>query len=272
MIPAGLSNLQQRLVSALVLAAVVLVTTLVGGWLFRVLVCLVAIAVFLEWLAMAKGNIRPVRPVAITAFVAATLPLILGFGPSSAIFVGLVLGAVAAVLAESHGHGIWTARGFAYSFLPAFALIMLREGGGTGVVAVLFLYAVVWATDVGAYFTGRALGGPRLAPTISPGKTWSGALGGLAAGVVAGLVVAASAGSDLSGALMTAILLSIAAQIGDLFESSIKRQANVKDSSQLIPGHGGAMDRIDGLAFAAVALYLLGVIGGYPGAPAAGLY
>ena len=142
-----------------------------------------------------------------------------------------------------------------------------------GLIAILFLFAVVWATDILAYFVGRSVGGPKLAPSISPGKTQSGAAGGAVGGVVAGVILAAAAGlSGLGQLAVIALVLSILAQAGDLFESWVKRQHGVKDSSAIIPGHGGVMDRIDGLVAAAFALYILGTLSGGANTPAHGLF
>ena len=130
-----------------------------------------------------------------------------------------------------------------------------------GFAALLFLFATVWATDIFAYFTGRGFGGPLLAPRLSPKKTWSGAVGGLAGGVVAGVLVAyASAGTHPAAAGVLALILSIAAQGGDLFESSVKRRFGAKDTSALIPGHGGVMDRVDGFLVAALVAVVIGAL------------
>ena len=145
--------------------------------------------------------------------------------------------------------------GAPYIGLAVAALLWLRADGPAGGRAVLFVLLVVWASDVGAYLAGRALGGPLLAPAISPGKTWAGAAGGLAAAVLAGLAVGCpeSAGrATLAGAV-----LGIAAQSGDLLESAIKRGFGVKDSGTLIPGHGGLFDRLDGILTAAPVAALL---------------
>jgi phosphatidate cytidylyltransferase len=153
--------------------------------------------------------------------------------------------------------------GLAYIALAGAALLWLRDDPAAGRADVLFLLLVVWAGDVGAYLIGRRLGGPRLAPHISPGKTWSGAVGGLLAAVAAGLLTA----HVLSDAatwrvVVVAAALGGVAQAGDLLESFVKRRLEVKDSGHLIPGHGGLFDRLDGvLAAAPVAAMLALTLG-----------
>ena len=117
---------------------------------------------------------------------------------------------------------------------------------------IFFILIVVWCSDIGAYAVGRLVGGRRLAPSISPGKTWSGAVGGLAAAVVGGMIIA---GLNVTAGILAAVL-GIASQLGDLGESALKRQYNVKDSGRLIPGHGGMLDRLDGLMAASLAAWL----------------
>jgi phosphatidate cytidylyltransferase len=136
----------------------------------------------------------------------------------------------------------------------------------------MFLFAVVWSTDTVAYFVGRALGGPRLMPRVSPKKTWSGMLGGTAAALIVALIIATT--DSLAGSLAIAALalaLSVVAQVGDLFESFLKRRFGAKDSSHLIPGHGGLMDRLDGFVTAAVLAALIGLMRGGLLAPGRGL-
>ena len=150
----------------------------------------------------------------------------------------------------------------AYAALPTLALLYVMGLGGH--VAIFWLLAIVWATDIGAYFCGRLIGGPKLAPRISPNKTWSGAVGGVVWAVIASSLLLWAFHNEptvLQGGI--SILISIVSQIGDLFESKIKRQYNVKDSGSLIPGHGGVMDRFDGLwAAAPMAALFCAILGG----------
>jgi phosphatidate cytidylyltransferase len=166
---------------------------------------------------------------------------------------------------------LWAGTGVLYAAALLVPAVMLRNETTLGFAAILFLFAVVWAEDTGAYFAGRLIGGPKLAPAISPHKTWSGALGGTVAGIVAGSLVIAAAGVPWRPAhLAVAFALTVAAQLGDLAESAVKRRFGVKDASALIPGHGGMMDRVDGLLFAATAALAIGLIRNGT-APASGL-
>jgi phosphatidate cytidylyltransferase len=148
---------------------------------------------------------------------------------------------------------------------------MLRSGE-SGLAAIAVLFAIVWATDTGAYFIGRLIGGPKLWPAISPKKTWAGAVGGLVAGAAVGTGAAMAFGADFT-VLTVAVtaVLSISAQAGDLFESWVKRRFGAKDSGRLVPGHGGLMDRVDGLASAAVAAVVVGWLAGRGGDVTVGL-
>ncbi len=148
---------------------------------------------------------------------------------------------------------IWGAGGVVYAGMALVGPALLRADPQLGFVALLFLFAIVWATDIFAYLVGRLMGGPLLWPGVSPKKTWSGAIGGLAGGVAAGTGVAyASIGMAPALAGGLALVLSIVAQGGDLFESAVKRRFGAKDASSLIPGHGGLMDRLDGFIVAAL--------------------
>lgn len=157
--------------------------------------------------------------------------------------------------------------GLPYIGCAVAGLLFLRADPAVGRSATLFVVLVVWASDIGAFVAGRAIGGPRLAPAISPGKTWSGAAGGLiTAVVVAALVIEVAGYAVTAASLGVATLIAVASQAGDLVESAIKRSAGVKDSSKLIPGHGGAFDRLDGMLTAAPIAAVLAWIAG-PGEP-----
>jgi phosphatidate cytidylyltransferase len=145
------------------------------------------------------------------------------------------------------GWGIaWYLGGAVYALVAALSLLLVRERAGQGLDLLLWVFIVVWSTDIGAYVAGRAIGGPKLAPSISPGKTWAGFYGGVAAATLLGGGWALF--TDLSTVvLLLAPLFSVASQGGDLFESWMKRRAGVKDSGRWLPGHGGVFDRLDGL-------------------------
>jgi phosphatidate cytidylyltransferase len=264
----GLSNLQKRILSAVVLVALAVVLTALGGLAFGILACAIGLSVFYEWQLMTLARSTPATRGLAWAFLIGMMAVLL-FTQHVLTMIG-VLFAGAALVAVTGGrtNGYWPAFGLIYAGFPAIAMTLLRGDTGDGFAAILFLFAVVWATDIFAYFNGRALGGPKLAPRFSPNKTWSGAIGGAAAGVAAGVGIAAfmtpTGGVPVP---LIALLLSIIAQIGDLGESWVKRRFGVKDSSRLIPGHGGVMDRVDGLVAAAALLYVIGAILAAPETP-----
>lgn len=256
-------NLRQRVVSALVLVVLALAATWAGGLAFRLFSAAIAGAIFYEWSAMTRRPQDAMHHAALAVLLGLFLVAMVLDQPAVWLLGGL---AVAVVLAGAHaavaGHGPWPVAGLAYAGLSGLALALLRGGDAAGLAAIVLLFAIVWATDILAFFVGRAVGGPKLAPSISPGKTWSGAAGGTVAGIAAG-IAAGWAGGFVPGLAVLAVLalaLSVVAQAGDLFESAIKRRFSVKDSGSLIPGHGGVMDRVDGLVAAAVVLWLLGAL------------
>lgn len=185
---------------------------------------------------------------------------------ASALFGGTVFAVLVALIAtimylewsRMVGHwGIeWRVYGFFYCLLPAVALLWIREraeyeGIGVGFDLLIWVFLVVWATDIGAYFAGRAIGGPKLAPSISPNKTMAGLIGGvISAALMAGAWVYYVGLPAML--LWLSVFFAIAAQLGDLFESGLKRRAGVKDSGTWLPGHGGLLDRLDGLVPVAV--------------------
>ena len=189
---------------------------------------------------------------------------------AAAIYGGYVFAVLAAAAATAvfyewtklaRGWGLgWQLAGFAYALAAALSLLWIRDRSGDGELLVLWVFILVAATDTGAYFTGKAIGGPKLAPAISPGKTWAGFYGGVAAATLLGGAWALFV--ELKGVvLLLAPLFAVASQGGDLFESWMKRKAGVKDSGRWLPGHGGIFDRLDGLLPVAI-LTALAVIAG----------
>jgi phosphatidate cytidylyltransferase len=260
--PAGKTELGTRAVSAAILAPVALAAELWGGLPFAALVVLVAAIGFWEWTGL-TGARDPGWERLLGAFCLVLALLALQVW---SVAVGLALIVVPAALALVAGIAQKALRsvglGLLYLGIPCAAVILLRQAEPFGWAAVRYVLFVVWATDIAAYFGGRSLGGPKLWPRVSPKKTWSGALSGLTAAVVAGGATAGlTTGGNVRAGLILAVPLSIASQAGDLLESAVKRRFGAKDSGQVIPGHGGVLDRIDGLLGAAAMAGLLALLG-----------
>ncbi len=242
-----------RVATGVAMAAVALAVLWAGSLPFAALVGAVAVVVAWEWGRIVRSaGVDAIFVIQTGAVIAAVLLAAKGLAG-----LGLIAVLVAAILSSllafgQRGH--MAALGALYAGLPAVALVWLRGADMIGLLAVLFLLLAVWATDTAAYFAGRRIGGPKLFPRVSPNKTWSGLIGGVAAAGIMGLGFALIANAGLHSARMIAagVVLGLVAQAGDLFESALKREYGVKDASTLIPGHGGFMDRIDGLAAAAV--------------------
>ncbi len=261
-----MSNLQQRIISAIVLGAAVLALTWIGGTPFRALAVIAGAAILYEWYAMAGIWAQlPRAGLHAVGYAAIGLAVLGGYGHAAVLTAFGVVTGIALIAAFVDKNDYWIAGGLAYAAMSAIALAGLRGDGADGLVTLLFLFAVVWSTDIFAYFNGRSLGGPKLAPRISPNKTWSGAIGGTAAAIAAGLAVVMYFTPGRGGLALPllVLILSAGSQIGDLFESWIKRHFGRKDSSQLIPGHGGVMDRVDGLVVAAMLLYVITLMSGW---------
>ncbi|ACS56066.1 phosphatidate cytidylyltransferase [Rhizobium leguminosarum] len=251
-------ELKLRIVSGLILAAIVLAATWYGGLAFRILAVVIGLLIYYEWSKM-TGIARDWVANAvgwIGEAAIAFLVLVGNFEFAAGMLAGVTAVGIALIILQ--GTSRWLPVGLFYAGATGLSLAAIRSDDGLGLYAMLFVFAVVWATDILAYFVGRALGGPKLAPSISPGKTWSGAIGGAVSAVVAGVVLVhfLLPGAEIIAAGV-ALVLSVCSQSGDLFESFIKRKFGVKDSSRLIPGHGGVMDRVDGLIFACFSAFLL---------------
>lgn len=260
------------MLSAAILAPAALACLWFAALPWTVLIALAAAGLGVEWVHLCGRR-------ALAAPAAAIPAALLLAGATAALGrAGLALAVLAAgaalVLAwpRPEPRAARLAAGIPYVGLATVALIWLRRGGAVGRVDVLFLVLIVWASDIGAFLVGRWLGGPKLAPRISPAKTWAGAAGGLLAAMAAGLAVARLGQSHLGAPAAlwhTALVaggLGLMAQAGDLFESGLKRRFGVKDSSRLIPGHGGLLDRLDGMLAAAPMAALLALVPA-PGGP-----
>ena len=274
-------ELMLRVLSVLVLAPLAVGVAYVGGWLFVAFWGLAAIGVLWEWTSLVAkpdrkavfmtGGASVVLAVALTGAVGNVEDGVHETRLLGAMTV-LAMGMLGVPALAPKQHRAWVAAGIPYAGLIAIAPILLRSDADKGFTATIFLFAVVWASDIVAYVIGRAIGGPKLAPQISPKKTWSGAVGGVAAAIAVAMVFAQPLTLTSGLALGSiAVMLSVVAQAGDLFESALKRRFGAKDSGHLIPGHGGLMDRLDGFVTAAAVATLIGLARGGLEAPARGL-
>jgi phosphatidate cytidylyltransferase len=226
------ANTVVRILSAMVLAPVAIGVVWAGGWTFAMFWLLAGAAVLWEWSNIVMGA-RELSPMR---------------------------------------RGGWLIAGFGYAAVLVLAPALLRSDAQFGIHAILFLFAVVWTTDILGYFGGRAIGGTKLAPSVSPSKTWSGAVCGLIGAAIAAAATAYFVSGMRSLALIiVGVLLSVVSQLGDLGESAFKRKFQTKDASHLIPGHGGVMDRLDGFWAAALVAALIGIARSGFAEPARGL-
>ncbi len=259
------NNLLTRIVSAVVMIPPVLAAVYAGYPYFHVLVAAVAVAMAWEWRRIVAGGAFGVPGLllamgALASVVTATLGLY-----AEALALVALSGGLAAVVG---GQRAWMALGAFYVGIPSIALVWVRGDAESGLLAVVWLLILVWAADSGAYAAGRLIGGPKMAPSISPNKTWAGLAGcGVGAAVAGTAVIHLAGGTGDGKAFLISGLIGLISQGGDLLESALKRRFGVKDSSNLIPGHGGVLDRVDALlaaVTAAAALSLLGVEGLIP--------
>jgi len=253
-------NLVMRVIVAAVLAPLAIGIAYVGGVFWIALVTLAVIGLYVEWL-MVIGLAREMRVVAcgIVALAIAGVCLAMGRIEIALVILGIGLLATPLIAPERRN---WVAAGFLYAAAAQTASILVRFDAAKGFVALMFVLLVVWVTDSGGYFAGRGIGGPKLWPRVSPKKTWAGAIGGFAAGLIVAACFAALDLGRTGPLLLLGGMLSIVSQLGDLFESAVKRRFGVKDSSHVIPGHGGLLDRLDGLVAAIVAAAIFGFLRG----------
>lgn len=261
--PRRWTDLRMRVLSAAVLGPAVLACVWFGGLPFLTLAIAATAGLSMEWARLCglRDGDRPTWALVAGTMIAVTLA---GMDqPLASVLVLAVTVLVVAVLAGS-GRLMPLLLGVPYVGLGMAALAWLREDAEAGRAELLFLMLLVWASDIGAYMTGRLVGGPKLAPSISPNKTLSGALGGLVTAVGVALLVSfiVQPPGSVARTVIMAAILGVVAQAGDLFESAIKRQVGAKDSGHLIPGHGGLLDRLDALLAAAPIAALLALASG----------
>jgi phosphatidate cytidylyltransferase len=255
------SDITVRFAAGIAMIAVAVLVTIVGGWAFRFFALAAAALMLVEWADMHKVP-------RLWAYAGGVLAagVLLGaaeyFYPNNGegieqswlSFLAPVGGALLLGLVSRRLIMGW---GFLYIVLPAFCLVLLSWGSAdTGGDLVFWTFIVTWATDIFAYFAGRAIGGPKLAPKISPNKTWAGLIGGMIGASFCGWATAWYFELGMPF-LWIGAMMGLLAQLGDLYESWEKRRAGIKDSGSLLPGHGGVLDRLDGLLVVAVAVTLI---------------
>jgi phosphatidate cytidylyltransferase len=263
----GSRNLLMRVAAALVLSPIAVALAYAGGWPWAALVTLAAIGLYVEWLTIVTAPTPRTVAAGVVALAMAGFFLATRRIDVSLLVLALGLGGVMLLSSERR---LWTAAGLAYAAAAELASVVLRLDQAYGFVALILVLLVVWVTDIGGYFAGRGIGGPKLWPRVSPKKTWAGAIGGFAASlaVAVGFLAFDPNKADPSltlkmvPLLLLAAALSIASQLGDLFESAVKRRFGVKDSSHIIPGHGGLLDRLDGFVAAIVLAAIFGFLRG----------
>ncbi len=256
----GSRNLVMRVIAALILAPLAIAIAYAGGWLWILLVTLAVIGLYVEWLTIVGlAREMPVVGSGIAALAVAGLCLAIGRIDAASGVLAIGLAAVALLTRERRN---WTAAGFFYAAAAEMASVLVRLDSVKGFVALIFVLLIVWVTDIGGYFAGRGIGGPKLWPRVSPKKTWAGAAGGFAASLAVAFGFAAFDLGKTGALLLLSAVLSVVSQLGDLFESAVKRRFGVKDSSHVIPGHGGLLDRLDGFVAAIIVAAIFGFLRG----------
>lgn len=251
------TDLGPRVLSALVLLPITAAALYFGGYVFAIVVGAVFAGAYREWETIV--TLKPLSPtggvlIGLVALSGAVFP---AFGPWATL---ATVGAGALISVAVGGEGaIWRVVGLLYFGCVIIATLAMRGMGDLGIWAGVFLGSVIWLTDTGAFFAGRQIGGEKLAPGISPSKTWSGAFGGWLLGTIAGLALwIVLTDSPIWIGILLAGAMSVLGQLGDLAESALKRHFRIKDSGDIIPGHGGLMDRLDSVTFGVLFLFLVG--------------
>ena len=260
------SELTLRVMSAAVILPLAIAAIWSGGWYFGGMVLLIAAA--MGWELSRLCGTGPVLGLIVIAVLLLVAGLSFAGLPREGLacaIVGTIIAVAASRIGAVEAPNLFAA-GVAYISLALLSIVWLRVAENAGLVPFCWMVAVVVATDIGAYFAGRGIGGPKLAPRVSPAKTWSGLAGGAVCAALAGaLILAATGGGGYLWVVLASGTLAVVAQAGDLIESAVKRHVGVKDSGNFIPGHGGVLDRLDGfLTVAPVTALMTWIAGGSP--------
>ncbi len=254
------ADLALRSASAVVLMPIALYCVWQGGIWFQMFLGVLAVLVAQEWAAIVHGgSARAFALLVLAGLSGVFVTAAQGLDAASAAILVIWLFSVLMWLVQAGQGSIWSLLGVFYIGLPMIAFVLLREDGELGFWAVLWCFAIVWAADIFAYFAGRMIGGPKLAPRLSPKKTWAGLAGAIVGACLVTTVFTWWLNLNLPPLLLLATTLTIVEQAGDIFESAMKRRYGVKDSGNFIPGHGGVLDRVDGL----LAVILVATVIGY---------
>ena len=253
------TDLALRSASALVLMPVAIYCVWVGGIWFEMFLGGLAVLIAYEWVTIVhSGNERALALHVLAGLAGVFVTESQGLDAASAAVLILWLISVLMWLVRAGEGTIWSLLGVFYVGLPMIAFVLLREDGALGPWAIFWCFAIVWTADICAYFAGRAIGGPKLAPRLSPKKTWAGLGGAILGAMAISAIFATSLGLNVAALVSLATLLTCVEQFGDIFESAMKRRYGVKDSGDFIPGHGGVLDRVDGLL---AVIFVAGFIG-----------
>lgn len=253
------SDLAPRIASAVVLVVGALATAYEGLWFFAAFWGGAAAVVVFEWLRLVAPADLPRRAtLQVLGMLVLAGTATLGHWQGATMLLAAMT-AIAAALATGTAGRLLDAAGILYAAALIVGPVAIRQSATLGLLAIIWLFAIVWATDVFAYFAGKSIGGPKLWPRVSPKKTWAGFVGGTMGGIGAAILTLAIAGKAIVPmSFVAAGIVAIASQGGDLFESALKRRFNVKDTGNIIPGHGGLMDRLDGFIVAVIVALLMG--------------